>query len=236
MDKIILQNGVTIGILFDKDQQIEHQVESLVKHLDCEIELAAGTTLRHLWQYIEQDVEFFNLVFARALGYHQLNTFVSQSKQTPNEEENDTENIMLGLEVCWTASIYEGTLEIATEFVGYGTSKVRDPGGNESIIECKYAVDLSPINDLLDYRLRLNDEITLHDKQKLSRQKTTKKQIWQGKKKWTVYELLYAIFEEISFHGTPKDQLRRLADLDQRLASAKDYINEDKINKENNDV
>jgi len=48
--------------------------------------------------------------------------------------------------------------------------------------------------------------------------------LWKGHKDWTVYDMYSAILHEITFCGLPEDQIRHLAEIDQRIAEAKDWM------------
>jgi hypothetical protein len=85
------------------------------------------------------------------------------------------------------------------------------------ISEGGWAVEYTPVNELLDYPFALNVKFDITDKNNKYYNK-----IWSGEHAWTVYDMYHAILDEISFLGTPDDQMRAIAELDQRFAEAMD--------------
>ena len=66
MDTVIFDGGIAIckrdKPYIDSPEE-EYQIDSLCAYLNCPVEIKPGTTLRHVWQYLEKDAPFFNMVF-----------------------------------------------------------------------------------------------------------------------------------------------------------------------------
>lgn len=228
MDTIVFDGGVAICKKckpYRDSPDEEFPVESLITFLNCDVELKPGTTLRHVWNYLEHDAEFFGQVFRQAMGGFPVDAFVKQAKKpvTDTEEEEDPDNRMEALEVYWDADVWEDKFEVFASFHGTGRHKYQDANGNEIVGDCGYAVEFSPINELLDYPLLLDPQFNITDKE------NNHETLWSGTRAWTVYDMYFAILYEITFVGTPDDQIRRVADLDQRLAEAKDAVAEGRV-------
>lgn len=223
MDTIIFDGGVAIckkAKPYRDSPDEEFPVESLAEFLNCDVELRPGTTLRHIWAYLEQDAEFFGRVFRQAMGGFPIEAYITQGQRpvTDNEEDEDPDNRMEILEVYWDADVWDDKFEVFASFHGRGKHKWINADGVQEIGECGYAVEYTPVNELLDYPLLLDPQFNIIDKE------NNYETMWSGTRAWTVYDLYYAILYEITFCGTPDDQVRRVAELDQRLAEAKDAV------------
>lgn len=230
MDTIMFDGGVAI-CKSDDDPEIEFPVDSLVEYLGCPVVLKAGTTLAHVWAYLERDADFFGTVFRQAMGNFSIDLYIKQAKKPDaSREDEDPQNCMVGLEAGWDAEIWEDEITISTDFRGIGPQKAPD---GALIEDGGWAVEMTPINELLSYPFRLDEEFIVCDR-------STKdyKELWKGKREWTVYDMYFAILFEITFCGTPNDQIRRVAELDQHMAEAQDaaaegnLINADELSRE----
>lgn len=209
MDTVIFKNGTAFcqrERAHRDDSEIEYPIDSLSSYLNCDVVLEEGTTLRHVWQYLDKDTDFFDLVFCQALGHYPLKIYLEQARRSSSP---DTRDGMTHLIAYWSTEKWEKEIDFSPCFGGKGTLDGQ---------ECGFAVEFTPINDLLDYPFILDDTAKIVDG------KRGFKTIVEGKHKWTVYDMLFAILFEISFVGTPNDQLRMISDLDQRLAEAKENI------------
>lgn len=231
IDKIIFRNGTAY---FVKDKHFvyepykEFPVDSLIQFMNCVVELDENTTFEHVWNYLERDVEFFNTLFFRALGGFDLNEYVEQFHK-PSKDPNDYEDPnhrMVGLSLGWDGDVWEGKLNIFTDFGGYGPHKM--PNG-EFIEDMGYGVELTPINDLKHYPLKLEKKFVIRSEE------NGYKELLVAEKEWSVYDMYYGILFEISFIGTPNDQLRSIADLDQRQAEVVDYLKKHPLPKKENE-
>lgn len=182
-------------------------IDSLKQFLNCEVTITEGTTFWDVWKYITFDVKYFNTVFSDALGYHDLSLYVDQGMKNGSEIDEDKKHKMQYLQAEWDVDIHEGVLRISTDFGGIGPQKSLI-SGKEYV--GKYAIEFMPVNDLMRYPLKLNEELEINGK--------------KIKKPWTVYDMYYAILFEISFLGTPNEQISKLADFDQIIAAAKDEL------------
>lgn len=222
MDTIIFENGIAIckkAKPFRDSPDEEFPVESLVEFLNCDVELQAGTTLRHVWTCLERDAAFFGRVFRQAMGKFPIEAYIKQSQRpvTDDKDEENPNNRMEVLEIYWDVDVKEDKFEVFACFHGRGKHEWTNADGVKKVVECGYAVEYTPLNELLDYPLLLNRQFNVIDEENDAT-------IWSGTREWTVYDLYYAILFEITFCGTPDDQLRRVAELDQRLAETKDAV------------
>ena len=228
MYKIFFKNGQAF------DSEDNNPLTSLAPYLNSEIELDENTTFEHVWNYLEKDVEFFDTVFFDALGKHPLKDYIEQSKNARSEEKDeDPTDSMKFLELRWSTDIIDdetGEIFIGTDFGGVGPHEYND--GSGKIIrdeDCSYAVEFTPVQDLLAYPLKLDKEFIIQKYDHKSPNGV--KIIFKGVRKFTVYDLFHGILWEISFLGSPENQLQEIAGLDQNLAEAKDAVKEGLIEK-----
>ncbi len=223
MDTIVFDSGVAICKREPEtrdDPEIEFPVDSLIHYLNSPVVLKPVTTFAHVWDYLERDAEFFGNVFYQAMGGFSIQEYIKQARKphTPDEDE-DPQNCMVGLSVGWATDIWEDEINIFTDFGGFGPQTIPNGDGTERVIEGGWAVEMTPINELLHYPLSLDDGFVV-------REESTKdyKELWKGKREWTVYDMYYAILFEITFCGVPNDQIRKVAELDQTMAEVKDAV------------
>jgi hypothetical protein len=130
MDTIIFDGGIAIckKCRYRRDDpEEEYPVESLTDYLNCLVELKPGTTLRHVWQFLERDIEFFDRVFHHALGRFSLQVYIDQARKPVHKNEDiDPDHSMSSLEVYWSAEVWRGEFSIHTNFGGLGRQKWKD--------------------------------------------------------------------------------------------------------------
>lgn len=211
MDTIIFKDGVAIfkrNPAYVDEAEVEYPVESLIRYLGCVVELSEGTTVEHIWSYLEHDADFFNNVYAQAIGNFPLKLFIDQFHKPSAELDHEGPT---KVELYWHGEIWEGEISIFPSCHGKD-----DKGGG-------WAIEFTAINDLKSFPIILDDELEIYDMD-APLDKDGMKPIWKGKKDWTVYDMYFAFLYEMTFCGSPEDQVRQLADLDQRLADAKEQL------------
>ena len=208
------------------DPKIEKEIDSLLPFFNAPIEVEEGILFDDIWRYIEKDYAIYNVIFSEALGGFDLKLYVDQFKlPSKSREDEDPENHMATLEVEWDIEINrwngKDELYILASFGGYGPQKHPIADGKEWKGEGGWAIDLNPINDFKGMPFRIKTDYSLHLRD-LGAYKTGGKTHQEISPKitttMTVYDMLYAIFFEISYHGKPNDQLKMIHEMDQRIA------------------
>ena len=71
-----------------------------------------------------------------------------------------------------------------------------------------YAVDLVPINDISRLPLHLNHEYKIVEYGNIKNEKLNRIEHFKGQRDFRVLDVLDAIYDEITFHGTPSKQAK----------------------------
>jgi len=180
--KIIRTNGFKPN----EENYKEEEVDSLQPFLNEAVELSDDFTLGDLFYFIEKEAGFFNLVFASQLGHFPLDVFLKEYKKPIPKKEEDEEIDYLKVSSC--AELWGwGDIDIYSDFSGVNES--------EGI---SLAVEFTPLNKLKQYPLRLNETFKIFG--------DDQEQILEGKKYFTVYEIIGCILNEISFCGAPEQR------------------------------
>lgn len=214
MNTISFESGQAFVLNSQKETKIE--ISSLAGYLNSLIEIDDKTTFHQLWKYIEKDQEFFSLVFSEAMGEYSISDYIEQmNKPGSVEEEIDEENHIDYLQCYWHAELYENKLDLYPAFDGVGpcSDSCRD-----GVDGTNWSIDFIPINNLKHYPIVLNKKVDIYDIDKEDINPSL-----SATKEWTVYDVLYCILYEISFNGSPLDQLKNLAKLDQIMSEVKDW-------------
>ena len=156
------------------------------------------------------------MVFRQTMGRFDIAHYIEQSKKPSRDRSEDApDNSIHFLEVYW--DVFWGTTEteilIKAEFHGRGNIRQ-----GSDVFPTAYGVDFTPINNLLDYPLSLNNEFVISRR---NDDNLTHNILFEGTKEWTLYDVLHAILNEITFHGTPADAIAKGAELSQIVANAK---------------
>lgn len=180
--KIIRTNGFEPN----EEKYEEEEVDSLQPFLNEAVELSDDFTLNDLFYFIEKEAGFFNLVFASQLGHFPLNLFIEEYRKPILERKDDDEIDYLEVSSC--AELWEwGDIDVYLDFHGIGE---KDDIG--------YAIEFTPLNELKQYLLRINEIFKVYG--------DNVEQILEGKKYFTVYEVIGCILNEISFCGVPEQR------------------------------
>jgi len=255
---IIIQPDQTLRKSEYRDQTIE-VVDSLLPYLDERVEFHEDLTLGDLFKFIERDKEVFAGVFLCQLGRHDLNLYIDEiDKETIETSKENT--IINYLELSWVTNhdIMDGETFFDTyiDFSGVGQFRDKIAHGDNKWRETSVAVEFTPLNELKQYPLKLNEKIKIfkpydHDRakqlrreEKQARKEKNKKALeeiseeymnmFESKKniilkayqQFTVYEAIGEILSEVSFCGTPNDRTLKLSELDQIHEEIKDTLKE----------
>jgi hypothetical protein len=251
---IIIQPDQTLKKFDEKDSPIE-VTDSLIRYLDDYVELDEDLTLEDIFKFIKREREDFAKLFLCQLGGFDLELYLKEIDRPVQEHSFDDVKIEY-LEVYWSSTHEEinGEKYFDTYCGFHGKGLSKDPLDKDKWIETGIAVEFTPLDELKQYPLKLNEEIKIYgsvdisESNKLNRiertlrqqnktkkaDKVTKRKkelkkiretiIVDSYKHFTVYEFIGEILSEISFCGTPLNRSVMLADIDQKEAEVKSIL------------
>jgi len=181
------------------------EVSSFLPFIGELMEIEEGTTFETFFNHIMKDKEKYSEFFASQLGHHPLSAF-GEEWQRPFEREDSDE--MQYLEIYWQVdydSHDDQSLQEQPALHGIGTSEKDGP--------LSYSIELTPLNELKAYPLKLNTAYKIEDR---SLDYKRPKKIFEGNKSFKVYDVIAAVLYEITFYGTPEQRNQQLAELKKR--------------------
>lgn len=167
------------------------QTQTLSEILQLRLEME-DTTFGQFFSLIAKEVAFFEKLFQCVMLGHPLQPFVDEcAKPAVDKREMDF------VEVGWSTALFEEDFDHYVSFGGYGpwgtqTDGVPDKGG--------IALEFSPLYEYKDLELKLDSKVTIYD---LSGTEPGKpiKIAGTGVQKFTVYDVVCAILDEITWAG-----------------------------------
>ncbi|NJL71316.1 MAG: hypothetical protein HC888_06740 [Candidatus Competibacteraceae bacterium] len=233
-----------------EDKVEETELFSLRRCLNYQIKLEDGTLFDAVWHYIAQDADFYQDVFDEALGHYPLKEYVERAKLPVRDSERrelvDPNNSMHYLEVYWAGDYedqkkYGGKqIAISPGFHGWGKSRHQNADGVEEVFDSGWSLSFTPINNYMGFETKLNKLLHFNDantdafdartqcrKRQKDRQNVDK-DAWrpltllEGDREFTVYDVLYAILYEITWHGLPEEQEEFKESLEAQIDGIKD--------------
>lgn len=219
MDSILLKNHKAFLVLDEIGPRQEVPIDSIASYLSTWVDIDENFTFGDLWLLIEKDSAFYSQVFKTIMGNFPIEPFLKEAQLTPSEDNHSEDGVMLGIEITTKVQAREykgGSKYLDTHYALHGYGKATD-GRDET-----YSISMTPICDLLKYPLRIAQPGTFMHKDK----KQNVLMLWEGTVKLTLFDLLYTIFDEITFYGSPAQRTGTLAELDQRVSWAKDAVKE----------
>ena len=178
-------------------------VDCLMEHCDFEDDLK----LIDVFELVanNETLKAFLTVYSSA---PHINAFHTVARRKTERETNITQ-----LEVSDSGEIYHHKshcwFDWGYEFDGSGPPEANMFSEEEPIPKTiGYAVDLVPINDISRLPLHLNHEYKIVEYGNIKNEKLNRIEHFKGQRDFRVLDVLDAIYDEITFHGTPSKQAK----------------------------
>jgi hypothetical protein len=167
----------------------ESQTLSDILQLRLEME---ETSFGQFFSLIAKEADFFEKLFQCAMMGHPISPYVDECAK-PAVDKKDMDYV----EVGWSTELFENDFDHYVSFGGWGpwgtqTDGVPDKGG--------IALEFTPLYEYKDLELKLDSKVTIYD---LSGTEPGKpiKIAGTGAQKFTVYDVVCAILDEITWAG-----------------------------------
>lgn len=216
-DKIIYSNHFNP----ECDEYVRREVPYLWPYLNEAVELSKDFTLEDLFNHIEKNRYVFQFVFDSCLGHYSLQLYIDEiEKPGPEKEDNEIDYLEIHR---WGEYWPWGEIDLSIGFSGVG--KKED--------DTAYGLGFTPLSELKHLSLRLNkdwevSEVIIPSRIVMYFVRLLKKigiplGKWdnpfsrtyvKGKAEFTVYELITAILNEISFYGSPEERNGKMDELE----------------------
>jgi hypothetical protein len=191
-------------------------------------------TLRDIIVIVNSSTKIRFSRMCEILHCHYIGEFLDEMNKPKEEIENEYNN-MEYLEVYWCGdkSKFEGQLDMSSMWSFHGVGKkgvisdeVKEyvPVEEHADYVENYAIEFTPVNKLADYQIRIRPEMYITNWEEIDPLKNFQK--IELRPSITLIELLYAIFYELTFCGSPKERDEQLKELKSRC----EELNEAKKN------
>jgi hypothetical protein len=186
---IILQNNKIIK----KEDKKTEVLKTLIYNLFEQVEIKQPFTLQNLFNILKGDLHIYSLLFSKQLGKHDLFKFYNSIKKKGNPSKE-----IKSLEVGTWFEIEEDN-SIFQYYDFGGIAKKKKDGF--------YGLDMINLATIKNLPLKIKNSANIYnvDMDTIATYET----------KMTVHEFLGAIFDEISFYGTPEESQKKLNEIKQ---------------------
>lgn len=221
MKQVVLKNHSAFWKDTDDRSASGEEVEifSLERYLQCSVSIEGDFLFIDLMRLLSCDEEFFQSVFDVALGGFPLSAYIEDA----NKESTDKDKLTF-VEVYWSVEVWDlpkhKSFESYAGFHGIGPHTCDQTGEHDPL--GRWAIEFSPIADYADVPIKIDNTVTIfryEDKKPVQK-------IEAGTRDFTLYDLIHAILNEISFCGLPEDRNEQLEDLNNRVDEVKENIRE----------
>jgi len=176
----------------------EKQTLSDILQLRLEME---DTTFGQFFALIGKEAAFFEKTFQCAMMGHPIQPYIDECAK-PAVDKKDMDYVVVG----WSTDLFEGDFDHYVDFGGWG------PWGGDYEGEPQkggIAVEFTPLYEYKDLELRLDPKVTIYDVTNTKPGEPVKI-AGTGIQKFTVYDVVCAILDEITWAGDisggrPKD-------------------------------
>ena len=185
----IRPGGLLISTYWDKESKKYKEADITdicASHIFDSCEVHPDTTLQDIFLLINSQIEMFTLLFGG---------WVEELTQEALKPATDKITDINYLELYWNFSYEEDPFTQKTVLTG-----TRFPSFHGIGQDTFYSVALSKVNDLAPLKLKLRDEIIIHDfREKKANEIAKFKSI-----EYTFGQIIYGIIWELTFYGSPK--------------------------------
>jgi hypothetical protein len=220
-DKIVYNNHFNP----ECDEYIKKEVDRLHPYLNEVVKLSEDITFGDFFKIIEREKDVFDAVFSSHLGHCPLQLYLDEIKK-PEVKDDEIDY----LEIHRYGEYWDwGDIDM---FIGIS--------GISGKSDITYGIGFTPLNELKHLPLRLNEdfeisEVKIPPRSVMYLARLLKKVgipvgKWdnpsphvyvKGKVEITVYELISAILNEISFYGDPEKRDDKMDELDRMVDDIK---------------
>lgn len=145
------------------------------------------TTFAQFFAFIEREADLFERIFRAAMYGHPLGPYIDEVSSQAGISEN-----VEYVEVYWHAERFEGKVDLAPAFHGFGPWGEKRPDGFPE--RGGIAIEFTALNEYKDLPLKLNTSVQIHDLNDNTPPFT-------GTLNFTVYDVINAILFEITWSG-----------------------------------
>jgi len=218
------------------DEYVEREVKHLYLYLNERVVLSDDFTLGDLFHHLYMDVETFDIIFSSCLGHHSLQLWLDEIIIPCLKKDDEIDYLEIHR---WGEYWDWGDIDLSVGVSGIG--KEHDMG-------VSYGIGFTPLNEIKHLPFRLNENFEIGEVKIPSKTimylirllnklgiPLGKLEKWanpfyrvfvKGKVEFTVYELIAAVLDEISFYGGPEERDSKMDEIDKDVEDAMEKYGE----------
>ena len=203
----------------------EEVTETINNHLFDSCYFEDGLILRDIFKVVEPNIDLFKIM----MPYEKIGEIIEESQTACSPENNEKEDISLLLGWCVEHEKEFKELAVHTTFDGV-THEDREQETDGEIGYGRIGLDFLPANQLIDCEIRQNTRFDVWGGIGYAIE-TIKEPLWRlDCKSFTLLEVIYGIFFELSFHGNPKERDEMGNELVETIKKAEADMAEGRLN------
>lgn len=185
---LVIRKGLILVKRWNSDTRVydlkPKQEQTLSNALQFNVELE-DTTFEQFFMLVAKEAAFMEKVFEAGMLGHPIRMYIDECLKEPGPKSGlEVKHV----EVSWGGELFEGELQLWPHFSGHGiwTQEPYEEGG--------IAIEFTPINEYKALMLKLDSSFVIAalDDDKIRLPVT---------KKFTVYDVIHAILDEITWAG-----------------------------------
>lgn len=204
---------------------------TIVTHLRSRCEIAEGTTLKHIFETVDQ-YKFLKAVVSQYSWCHHIDEFHAQAQEPKySDSDPDNETKLEYLEIYHSPEVHKFTekkrhpggtrertitvdFETQAEFHGIGLP-TKDYPSMRPDGKVVFGVSYSPMWELADLPVKLNKSFDVYEPFDSSKHNRNTKQeiLLTSKREFSLLEVLDAIYWDISFMGGPQENAKFIEEM-----------------------
>ena len=196
-----------------RNEEKRIEFKDIVRYINHQCELSSSVTVQTLLDIVAQDPGFWSLHCSVPVGY-----WIAEALKP--EEESKLEHVKISRRIEVSNYPEDNTCDICTDISGRGPWE--DGGWGESQPpdgQCNYAISFTPMN-------RLKNLPVILDCNTIMNQYAADNKTWDskeaGKTRFTLAQIIYALFWEVSWNGIPEARDEMWKDLMDRVDEIKE--------------
>ncbi len=182
----------------------EEVTETINNHLFDPCYFEDGLILRDLFKVVEVNIDLFKIM----MPFEEIDNIVEESWTACSSENNEKQDISLLLSWAVEHEKEFKELSVHTSFDGV-THEDREQEIEGDIGNGRIGLDFLPANHMIDCEIRQNRRFDVWGGVGYAIEMSNEP-LWRlDCKSFTLLEVIYGIFFELSFHGPPRERDRR---------------------------
>lgn len=196
----IRQGGEIFYIDWEDGKYVERNVTRTINnHLMEPCYFEDGLKLRDIFKLVETNKALFELI----IPYGHIEEIIAESKKNCSEDNDESKNMSLLL--SWAVE-HEKDWKELTSYICFDGAAHTDKIDEDDLSYGKYGLDFLPSNHIINCEIKQNSNFDVWGGMGYKIKASQEPLIKLGERCFTLYEVIHAIFWELTFYGTPDER------------------------------